>query len=228
MLTMLQTTRRLLCVCSLLAAVSVQAVASQGDQYAFLKPASGDTRIQTNDKPSLSTLLTITREASIFYDYLRESKGLVERLMNPLSSTTLFIPQNVAITSMVRKPHMGPVPGGAIDELESQTSEKERFAYLEQWLKRHIVNGVDVTLEDGNTYTTLASGEETITVAAIDKSGDDGDLTNYQLQPGGARILSKKEVSVQGACACETGRLKTMLSSQASDGVVYMIDNVLA
>ena len=61
------------------AAVTVAMAMQPEAQQIFTSPQAKDDgfRIQINDKPSLSDLLTIEKSLSLFYAYLRESTGLV-------------------------------------------------------------------------------------------------------------------------------------------------------
>merc|ERR1712093_176752 len=176
--------------------------------------------IKANDKPSLSDLLTVDRALSLFYGYLRESTGLVERLANPLTTTTIFAPVDSSIINLSRKPHQGP-PDASKGEGEVQSQpistedqEKDTAAYLEKWIKAHMVAGTDVTFDDDASVETLAGDEAKLTfvkleIAARAESDDNAETEAWRkvlVMPGNARILSRKE---------------------GKDGLIYVVDQVL-
>ena len=136
------------------AAIMGAAAAMQPDAQQILaspQAKDDDFTILVNDKPSLSDLLTVSRTLDMFYDYLRESTGLVgvflsrrariadrqsccqvERLANPLTTTTIFAPKDAAIISLSRKPHQGPPEDNKDwEELSAEDEEKSRLEYLQ-------------------------------------------------------------------------------------------------
>lgn len=127
---------------------------------------------------SLADLLTSSRQASIAYDYIRDSPAIAALLIAPKPHyTTLLIPTNSAIMALARKPHQGPAPvvGGEIRDLGGE-GEKEHEelcrAYLERWVKLHVVPGrVGEEKKEGKEYDTMVEGRKVSFVRAIDGPG---------------------------------------------------------
>lgn len=143
----------------------------------------------TSSSPSLTDLLTRSK-SSIFYGYIRESTYISTRLANPLESTTILAPLNSAILSLARKPHQGrpePVEGHVEGYAGSREDEQDRADYLENWIKRHLIDG-KVELEgEGKDYETLHDGEKVSFVKG------DGDAL-YKVMPGDVEVVEIEQV----------------------------------
>lgn len=114
----------------------------------------------------------------------------VERLTNPLQTTTIFAPQDTAIMALARRPHQGPVSGQIITE----DDEKRNAEYLQDWTRMHMVAGTDVELAEGQEYESLAGDARKIGFKALDKADGEQDWEKVDVTPGDARIVAKKVV----------------------------------
>lgn len=98
----------------------------------------------------------------------------------------------------------------------TEDDEKERARYLEDWIKSHLVAGMNVELAEGKEYETLASTAEDnkISFKAVEGANEEAaDWEKVTVQPGDARILAKKEVSLDAQDGTE-GDAKVGLSSK--------------
>ncbi|GAA5872850.1 hypothetical protein JCM16303_006853 [Sporobolomyces ruberrimus] len=145
----------------------------------------------SSSTPSLTDLLTRSKHSRLFYDYLRESTSVSTRLANPLESTTILAPVNSAIVSLERKPHQGPPEpvGGNVEGYSgSREDEQARADYLENWIKRHLVNG-RVNLEDQTKeYETLQEGAK---VTIVKREGHE----LYTVMPGNIEVVEIEEAN---------------------------------
>lgn len=108
-------------------------------------------------------------------------------------SSSIFAPSDSVIQSLARKPHAGPEPSGDVEDF-SVEDEKERAAYLERWVQKHIVDGSDLKLHDGVEIVTL-DGESKISFESKqDGREDDKEWEKVLVKPGNVKILTKKEV----------------------------------
>lgn len=141
---------------------------------------------------SLTSLLTASRQSSLFYDYLRTAApaSLHAQLSAPPPAyTTLLVPTNQAILALARRPHQG-APGPVMGEVGaavvgSREDEEAREAYLGRWIERHAVRG-EVELEgegwEGRRYNTI-----------------DGKLVWFELsEDGETRLLQPGAIEVVG------------------------------
>lgn len=153
---------------------------------------------QASSLPSLTDLLTRSKNSRIFYDYIRESTSVSTRLTNPLESTTILSPLNSAILSLSRKPHQGPL---SVQDyaLGSREDEQVRAQYLEQWIKRHLIAGkinLDNILEQGKEYDTLynqGQGAGTRAEKVWFEKGQ-GEVL-YKVMPGNVDVVEIEQVS---------------------------------
>ena len=121
----------------------------------------------------------------------------MERLANPLTTSTIFAPRDAAIISLSRKPHEGP-PENNKDPLELSTEddEKRSYEYLQTWIKGHIVAGTDINFEDGSVYESLAGDQAKISFSKRKDSGEGKeDWAKVLVLPGNAKIIERKEVT---------------------------------
>lgn len=152
---------------------------------------------------SLTSLLTSSRQSSLFYDYLRTAAplSLHARLSAPPPSfVTLLVPTNQAILALQRRPHQGP-PGPVVVDgaregvfkvtvVDAREEEEAREAYLGRWVERHAVAG-EVELEgegwEGRKWETLDGAKIWFEL------GEDGETR--VLQPGGIEVVGVDSVS---------------------------------
>jgi len=161
--------------------------------------------------PSLTDIMTVESGMRLFYDYLRDSTSVSERLLAPLMNTTLFVPRNSAILSLSRKPHEGPSKSDTV--LVGEGKEKADKQYVEDWVKSHIVPENPISLTPSDAYDTLLSGRQ-ITFETVQKDEAklwvqmvEEDWQKVRVNPGQVRIVDKK---------------------QATNGVIYVLDGVLS
>ena len=143
----------------------------------------------TSSSPSLTDLLTRSK-SSIFYGYIRESTSISTRLANPLGETTILAPLNSAILSLARKPHQGPpepAEGHVVGYSGSREDEQDRADYLENWIKRHMIEG-KVELDEEKEYETLHQGEK---VSFVKGSGE----VKYKVMPGDVEVVEIEQVN---------------------------------
>ena len=143
----------------------------------------------TSSSPSLTDLLTRSK-SSIFYGYIRESTSISTRLANPLEKTTILAPLNSAILSLARKPHQGPpesVEGHVEGYAGSREDEQDRADYLENWIKRHMIEG-KVDFAEGREYETLHDGEK---VSFVKGDG----VVKYKVMPGDVEVVEIEQVN---------------------------------
>ncbi|GAA5958727.1 hypothetical protein JCM3765_006018 [Sporobolomyces pararoseus] len=147
----------------------------------------------SSSSPSLTDLLTRSKNSRIFYDYLRDSSSVSTRLANPLESTTILAPVNSAIIALERRPHQGPPEpaGGHVEGYAgSREDEQARADYLEKWIKRHLISGkVDLEVES-KEYETLQGGDK-VTFVRNQKDGQ----TGYRVMPGDVEVVEIEQAS---------------------------------
>lgn len=158
----------------------------------------------TASKPDLAALLTRSSKGSMFYEYARDSTTVTKLLSAPWIGSgqryTVLVPLNSAILALSRKPHQGPPQAddaGTIISNKmlggSEEEEKERAAYLEEWVRLHIAQDV-VELDgkgwEGTQWQTLVN-ERQVSFAA---SGENGE--GRKVLPGDIEIVGVEEVSV--------------------------------
>ncbi|KAK4053524.1 hypothetical protein OIV83_001692 [Microbotryomycetes sp. JL201] len=159
-------------------------------------------------QPTLADRLSVhASQASIFYDYCRSSASVATMLGaaalpgNP-AGHTVIVPVNKAIMSLARKPHQGPLPSPstspdsagqvhANDDGDDDDEDKAAAAFLEAFVKRHIITGL-VPWErpqdiEGRQFETMHASD---TVEF--KQTEDGWLVN------GVTILDRDDLASNG------------------------------
>ncbi|GAA5919016.1 hypothetical protein JCM1841_002693 [Sporobolomyces salmonicolor] len=205
--------------------VPVQQPSQPDAQLPFVMDSS--PFVPSSSSPTLADLLTKSRSASIFYEYARESASVSTLLINPLAMTTLLVPVNSAILALARKPHQGPPPEAITAETGyrgSEEDEQARQAYVERWIKLHMIRGERVDLDaegwEGREWETMGK-ERTVKFL---RGGDDGN--GRKLMPGNIDVISQEEVAI--------GLLTFMnpsthdSHSQASNGIILYLRGTLS
>lgn len=216
---------RLVLFVSVMASIVTGVVASGSSNSAAQRifgTQSDIAEVKTFDKPALTDLLTIEPAVSVFYDYVRQSENIVSfallvaigrncclhltgdhyllsqmKRLSTNTPTTIFAPRDAAILSLHRKPHQGPAASpGDFNTMTEEEQDREMLAYLEKWTEGYIVGGADFVLEDGTELPTLAGGESRLAFEVSDGDGEH-DWQRVTIQPGGARILAAREVSLR-------------------------------
>ncbi|GAA5898019.1 uncharacterized protein JCM6883_000895 [Sporobolomyces salmoneus] len=149
--------------------------------------------VSSSSSPSLTDLLTRSKNSRLFYDYIRESTSVSTRLANPLESTTILAPISSAIVALPRRPHQGPpvpVEGHVEGYSGSREDEEARAEYLEKWIKRHLIAD-RIDLEDlTKEYETLQGGEKISFVT----SGGEGEEW-LRVMPGDIEVVEIEQAS---------------------------------
>jgi len=163
---------------------------------------------------SLTSLLTSSRQSSLYYDYFRTAAPAslhAQLSAPPPAHTTLLVPTNQAILALQRKPHQGPpgpvvvdVPEGMfkITMIDAREEEEAREAYLVKWIERHAIAGkVDLDGEgwQGKRFSAMDGAQVWFELA------DDGETR--VLQPGGIEVVGVESVSEQRLALSHCGTI---------------------
>lgn len=140
--------------------------------------------------PSQLTPSKKESSATIFFDYARDSLSVAPLLASHGQETTLFVPTNSAIMSLSRKPHQGPParPDGEVTTYGTSREEEDAHkAYLERWVRRHVV----ASEADGEGEWKTMDGEG----VAMRTEGK-----GWRVEPGNLGVKDVKEVSLVRRC----------------------------
>lgn len=92
-----------------------------------------------NTLPTLFDLLVLQRGSSIFFDYLRESSTISQRMNDESAKSTLLLPTNKAVIALGWKPHQGPPTPSPDGDVKVEITEEMGKANVERWLSAHIL-----------------------------------------------------------------------------------------
>jgi len=174
-------------------------------------PSSADSRTDfsrpVHTLPNLFDTLILQRGSSIFFDYVREVPSIHQRTTDPEAKTTLLVPSNKAVIALGWKPERRGVPttGGKIE-----ISEQSLNANVERWVSGHVLPIRDLDLKTTEPQDTLLDGKP----IRLERRGftefeDDEEWKAYGIVQGDEFIPLKLKI-------------------QASNGVVYLIDQTIS
>jgi len=152
---------------------------------------------------TLADLLTIEPSASIFYDYAR-GVDLGSKLNDKSTMITVLVPMNKAVMKLARKPHQGRVRiHEGVILTEEETYNKSQ-GHVERWISAHMIPTSPIDF-NSKIYPTLLDG------ASVQFDVVEGDPS----APKWSNVLVNKDFRIVG-------------SREASNGVYYLIDGVIA
>ncbi|KAF8604919.1 hypothetical protein BDV93DRAFT_522201 [Ceratobasidium sp. AG-I] len=150
--------------------------------------------------PTLADLLTIQQSSSIFYTYLRDIPGVVDRLTDTSGSvmSTVFVPKNKAVVALARKPHQG-AAGDNIEILTGKDHDVRSRMNIARWITAHIIPSHPIELV--GSHSTMLDGK----TIAFKCEGENRSWEHCTLESG-VKIVQRHE---------------------ASNGVLYVIDGTV-
>ena len=96
-----------------------------------------DDFTRASSAPTLFDTLMLQRSSSIFFDYIRETSALHQRVSDVNTQSTLLVPTNKAVVALGWKPNHGPPPKSDSEKIEiTEASGREN---VERWLGAHLL-----------------------------------------------------------------------------------------
>ncbi|KAG8923786.1 hypothetical protein FRC00_005850 [Tulasnella sp. 408] len=160
-----------------------------------------------NKLPTVFDLLVLQRGSSIFFDYLRESGTISQRMKDDSEKSTLLLPSNKAVIALGWKPHQGPPKPSPDGEVGVEITEAMGKANVERWLSAHILPVDDIDFTSENPIPTLLEGRSVSVLKT--HTGQSEEWKNYGLAQGDGAIGLTKRIP-------------------ASNGVIYVIDGTIS
>ncbi|KAG8950412.1 hypothetical protein FRC04_007427 [Tulasnella sp. 424] len=160
-----------------------------------------------NALPTLFDLLVLQRGSSIFFDYLRESSTISQRMNDESAKSTLLLPTNKAVIALGWKPHQGPPTPSPDGDVKVEITEEMGKANVERWLSAHILPADDIDFKSENPIPTLLEGRPVSVLKT--HTGQSEEWQNYGLAQGDGAVGLVKRI-------------------QASNGVLYVINGTIS